>query len=65
MKKYFIPEGLFLLVLSFLFAIKSVAPEKLAITNSFQTGQVYLNGAQPGKDGLEQKMTRTIVSPLN
>lgn len=59
MKKHFILEGLFLLVLTLLFAMKSIAPEKLAITTSFQTGQVYFNNVQPGEDKVEEKKDKT------
>ena len=59
MKKYFIIEGLFLLVLALLFAMKSIAPEKLAITTSSQTGQIYFNGVQTGKDKSELKKDKS------
>lgn len=50
MKKYFIQEGLFLLMLALLFTMKSIAPEKLAIATSFRTGQIHFNDVQIGKD---------------
>lgn len=55
MQKYFIQEGLFLLVLAILFTMKCIAPEKLTITTSFRAGQIYLKNVQVREDKNELK----------